>query len=119
MMNEKTILKIGSKEYTVGFPTVGEFYQIEAMKQTLSRGNYTAMVTNPIASSQLALDMIDIEATLTVLCPDLIKDLKVDSISKLDVRDFKVIRDAYNTAIVPFFKEMMSMLSGVASDEDK
>ena len=63
------------------------------------------------------LDMIDIEATLTVMCPALIKDLKVDSISKLDIRDFRVIREAYDEKVVPFFKKVMDALNP-ANKED-
>lgn len=110
-MNKVVTLKINEKEYSFGFPTVGEFCQIETMKQMLSRGNYSIMLASPMTTTQVALDMIDIEATLTVMCPDLIKDLKVDSISKLDIRDFKVIRKAYDNAVVPFFKEVMEALN--------
>ena len=110
-MNENVTLELNGKEYSFGFPTVGEFCQIESMKQALARGNYSVMITSPMTSTQLALDMIDIEATLTVMCPTLIKDLKVDSISKLDVRDFRMIREAYDEKVVPFFKEVMNLLN--------
>lgn len=116
-MNKVVTLKINEKEYSFGFPTVGEFCQIETMKQALSRGNYAIMITSPMSMTQMALDMIDIEATLTVMCPNLIKDLKVDSISKLDVRDFKAIREVYDEKVVPFFKEVMEVLNP-ANKED-
>lgn len=117
IMNEIVTLELNGKEYSFGFPTVGEFCQIEAMKQALARGNYSVMMTSPMVATQTALDMIDIEATLTVMCPALIKDLKVDSISKLDIRDFRVIREAYDEKVVPFFKKVMDALNP-ANKED-
>ena len=97
-------ISIKGHEYTVAFPNVGQYYRIEAMKQSLSRGFYNSMVMSPANSAQHALDMIDIEATLVVLCPQLVDDL--------DVRDYKLIRDEYNGKVLPFFKEINDLLSG-------
>ena len=85
-------ISIKGHEYTVAFPNVGQYYRIEAMKQSLSRGFYNSMVMSPANSAQHALDMIDIEATLVVLCPQLVEDLKVKNFDDLDVRDYKLIR---------------------------
>lgn len=110
-------LKVGGRSYQVTFPKVGQFYQIEAMKQTLSRGLYNSMVLNPTPSSQHALDMIDIEATLAILCPSIIEELKVKNLSDLDIRDYKQIRDAYMKNVVPMFKEVMELLKGEEIEE--
>lgn len=105
-------ISIKGHEYTVVFPNVGQYYRIEAMKQSLSRGFYNSMVMSPANSAQHALDMIDIEATLVVLCPQLVEDLKVKNFDDLDVRDYKLIRDEYNGKVLPFFKEINDLLSG-------
>lgn len=115
-MNDEVKILISGKSYTVKFPNVGQFYQIEATKQSLARGFYNTMVMSPSSAAQHALDMIDIEAALVVLCPELIKDLKVKSFSELDVRDYKVIRDEYYKEVAPFFKEINDLLKG---DEDE
>lgn len=112
MIKDVVTLKIKGRDYSVKFPTVGQFYQIESMKQNFSRGFYNSMVMSPSVLTQHALDMIDIEAVLVVLCPQLIEDLKVKNFSELDVRDYKLIRDEYFKTVSPFFKEITDLLKG-------
>lgn len=112
MLQKEVILSIGGHDYTITFPTVGQFYSIEAMKQRLSGGMYNTMVLSPADSAQHALDMIDIEATLVILCPKLIEDLKVKNFSELDIRDYTEIRDKYYEVVAPFFREVQSVLKG-------
>lgn len=110
---------VSDREYTVKYPTVGQFYQIESLKQSLSRGFYNTMVMSPSKLAQHALDMIDIEAALVVLCPSVIDDLKVKNFSELDVRDYKIVRDSYYKMIAPFFKEISDLLKGEEANEVK
>lgn len=112
MIKDEVIIEIKGHSYSVKFPTVGQFYQIEATKQNLSRGFYNSMVMSPSALAQHALDMIDIEAAIVVLCPKLIEDMKVKNFSELDVRDYKLIRDEYFKTVAPFFKEVADLLKG-------
>lgn len=111
-MNDEVKITIKGHEFPVKFPNVGQFYQIEATKQSLARGFYNTMVVSPSNAAQHALDMIDIEATLMVLCPSIIEQLKVKNFGELDVRDYKLIRDEYYRVIAPFFKEIHSLLQG-------
>ena len=69
-MKENVIVKILGKEYTVPFPNVGQYYRIESLKQTLTNGMYNTMLMSNSVAAQNALDMIDIEAAFTVLCPE-------------------------------------------------
>lgn len=119
MLKEEITISVKGHEYNIAFPNVGQYYRIEAMKQSLSRGFYNSMVMSPASSAQHALDMIDIEATLAVLCPDLIKELKVKNFDELDVRDYKLIRDEYTAKVLPFFKEINELLSGKPDGEVK
>lgn len=113
MLQEEVKFIVKGHEYTIKYPTVGQYYNIEALKQSLGRGNYNMMLQSPLRSVQDALDMIDIEATLTIMCPDLIKDLKVP-ITELDVRDFVAVKDAYIKQVAPFFKSINDALHGGA-----
>jgi hypothetical protein len=113
MLQEEVKFVVKGHEYTIKYPTVGQYYNIEALKQSLGRGNYNMMLQSPLRSVQDALDMIDIEATLTIMCPDLIKDLKVP-ITELDVRDFVAVKDAYIKQVAPFFKSINDALHGDA-----
>lgn len=119
MITNEVTLTVKGHSYPISYPNVGQFYQIEAMKQSLSRGFYNSMVMSPATAAQHALDMIDIEAALVVLCPQLITDMKVKNFSELDVRDYKLIRDEYFKTVSPFFKEISDLLKGEASDDVK
>lgn len=112
MVENEVVINIKGHSYPINFPTVGQFYQIEALKQSLSKGFYNSMVMSPSALAQHALDMIDIEAALSVLAPKLISDLKVKNFSELDIRDYKLIRDEYFTVVAPFFKKITDLLKG-------
>lgn len=118
MVQNEVSLSVKGHSYPIQFPTVGQFYQIEAMKQNLSRGFYNSMVLSPSPSAQHALDMIDVEATLVVLAPKFIEDLKVKNFSELDVRDYKLIRDEYFKTVAPFFKEISDLLKGKDESDD-
>lgn len=112
MITDKNV-KIRGKEYQISFPTVGQYYSIEAMKQRLSRGFYNSLLGNPTKTAQEALDMIDIEATISVLLPQFLTDMKVSSFSELGIKDYKEIKDIYNQEIFPFIKEINELLTSV------
>ena len=112
MINEEAKFKVKGVEYPVKYPTVGEFYRIEALKQSLSMGYYNVMISSASSQAQHALDMIDVQATLVVLCPKLIEDLKVKNFGELHIKDYVIIRDAYLKVIAPFFKEIENLLKG-------
>lgn len=111
MITESKRITIRGKDYEVKFPNVGQYYEIEATKQRLGRGYYNTLLGNPTKTAQDALDMIDIESTLSVLVPELIKDLKVNSFSELGLKDYQEVRKIYNKEIFPFLKEISDYLS--------
>ena len=106
-------IKVRGKEYKISFPTVGQYYSIEAMKQSLGKGFYNTLLGNPTKTAQEALDMIDIEATISVLVPDLLKDLKVRDFSELGLVDYKEIKEVYNSEVYPFLKEINLLLQEI------
>lgn len=109
-MEEKKIIKVKGQEYEIIFPNVGQYYRIETLKQSLSKGYYNALLRSEMYTASNALDMIDIEATLTVICPKLIEDLKVKNFSELGLKDFQEIRKIYRTEVMPFLKEVYDLL---------
>lgn len=110
-MTENKIVSIKGKEYTISFPNVGQYYDIEALKQSLGKGYYNALLGNHTKAASDALDMIDIEATVRVLMPDLIKDMKVSNFRELGIKDFMEIRRIYDKEIFPFLKEVQMILN--------
>lgn len=106
-------ITVKGRKYEIQFPNVGQYYQIEVNKQRLGKGSYNSLIGNPTITAQRALDMIDVEATLSVLCPQLVADLKVKSFSELGLKDFKEISDIYMNEVFPFLKEAEKILSSV------
>lgn len=110
-MTDSKNIKIRGKEYEVHFPNVGQYYSIETTKQKLGKGFYNVLLGNPTKTAQDALDMIDIEAFLTVLCPSLLEDMKVEKFSQLGIADYKEIKEIYLKEIQPFLREVNSVLN--------
>jgi hypothetical protein len=110
-MNDSVEFTVKGRTYTINFPTVGEYYRIECLKQSLSNDNYGGLIVARTISSIKALDMIDIEATLSVLAPQLISDLKTESLSKLGLQDFNEIKKAYKEKVLPFMKKVNDLLN--------
>lgn len=112
-MNEKTLFKISTStvtnEYEVKLPNVGQYRDIEVYKQILSNGMYSNLMQAGTVASQYALDVIDIEATLRVLCPKFIDDLKCE-IRDLGIKDFHSVKKAYVEYIVPMLQEIDKLM---------
>lgn len=117
MVEKEISFTVLGHSFPIKYPRVGEFYRIEALKQRLSGGFYNVMIASSSISAQAALDMIDIEATLVVLCPKFVEELKVKNFSELDIRDYKEIRDEFYKVVAPFLKEINDLLIGVAKDD--
>jgi hypothetical protein len=110
---EEKIVEVKGKQYKLAFPTVGQYYNMEATKQALGKGFYNALLGNQTRTAQEALDMIDIEATITVLMPDLVDDLKVKRFKDLGLKDYVEVKKLYETEIVPFLREAMDILRSI------
>lgn len=106
-MEEILVFKIKSNEYTIKFPNVGEFRSIESAKQALSSGMYSSLVKTNTKSAQTAADIVDIEATFTILCPDLVEALGSKSFSELGMKDFNELNTAYLDQFIPWWNKNM------------
>ena len=106
-MNDQLNFKVKGNEYTIKFPNVGNFRRIESLKQALSNGMYSSMVGTFTDAAQKAADMVDIESYLTVLCPEILKDLKCESFSDLGLVDFMELQTAYKEQFVPWWRKIM------------
>lgn len=108
---------VKGNRYIIEFPNVGKFQQIETMKQILSRGMYSSMLPMNTISSIEVLDMIDIEAYLTVLCPDLIKKLNSGSFSELGLEDYLELKQAYQKVFIPWWNKIIDLLNPKKSED--
>ena len=110
VVNESLIMNFKGNQYMVSFPRVGEYRSIEIMRQTLSLNTYSGMARSMMVSSEESLDMIDIEAYFSVLCPKLIEDLKCDSFSELGILDYKELKDLFKKQFIPWWNEIENLL---------
>ena len=103
-MKEKILFKVKTStvqnEYEINLPTVGQYRDIEV---------YASLVTSATNSAMNALDIIDIEATLRVLCPKFMEDLKCE-IRDLGLKDFAVIKEAFNRDVKPLADEIEKLM---------
>jgi hypothetical protein len=104
-------LKIKGKTYLVEFPNVGKFRTIENIKQALSGGQYGNLLRSGTVDTERALSMIDVEAYISVLAPQLLKDLKVDSFSELGIMDFREIEIEFENTFIPWWNKVMKAIS--------
>jgi len=115
---ENLIFTLKGKPYNLAFPRVGEYRTIEAMKQTLSLNTYGSMSRSMMKSSEEALDMIDMEAYFSVLCPKLVEDLKCESFSDLGLLDYLEIKKIFKEKFIPWWNNIESLLHPTANKKE-
>lgn len=114
---EKITIAIGENEYSISFPDNGQYIEIEAMKCRLTRDTYNSMASGGSVSSQMARYTVDMIAFLSVACPKIREDLKVESFSELKMIDSKKILQVYVKSILPWLMEWESVLNAEEEGE--
>jgi hypothetical protein len=109
-MIESLFFELKGKKFEIEFPNVGKYRSIESLKQSLSMGEYGNMLRSAINTSDEALDMIDMEAYFTILCPQIFKLLKCNSFGELGLKDYMEIKDAYKTQFIPWWTGIEEIL---------
>lgn len=111
--------QVKGQEYTMEIPTAGQLIQIERQKSILAGGSYGDILSSRTVGSSYALDIIDMAAYLSVLCPDLFKDLKIDSLMDLDIFDMKQLHNDWTEQCIPWVNQWQKVLREVPKDEKK
>ena len=109
-MNEILNFQFNNRNYPIEFPNIGKYRQIDILKQSLSLGQYGNLFRTMTIQSEETLDSIDMEAYFSILCPKLIKDLKVDSFDDLPLLKYKELKKAYKEQFVKWWNEIEKML---------
>ena len=110
----KVSIEISGKNYQLVRPNNGQLIQIEVMKHRLSGGLYSEMVFTSLVSSQNTINTIDMMAHMTVLCPRVIVDLKID-VSKLDIIDSLPLLKVYMQKVHPWITEWQNFIQEVSA----
>lgn len=102
---------IDGNKYKIPYPNNGQMLQIESMKISLTRSTYSSMTGSDTIIGQIARYTVDMIALLSVCCPEIKKDLMVETFSDLDALSNKRLLDAYVKQIIPWLREWEEILN--------
>lgn len=100
MTSTKTI-KIQGQTFTLEYPNVGQFIDIKVLETKLSQGTIAQLAMGTPGQVD-ALLFITTYAHFIVLCPELMKKLKVDNLLDLSIKDFEEMSKCYLEEIQPW-----------------
>lgn len=103
--NSQKKITVKDREYIINYPNTGQLIDIERYKATISGDKYDAISNQSTNSSTYSKFLIDMMAIFNVLCSELIKDLKVASISELAAQDSNMLLRIYIKEILPWMLE--------------
>lgn len=111
-MNKTLEWNVNGNSYTLTFPSkVKNIKQIEINRQILSSSQFDSISKSPFKESQGVADMIEIEATLSVIAPkEFWSDLNVESFGDLDIEPYNAIKEAYIEQIAPWMNNIKKEL---------
>lgn len=112
MLNRTIEWNVKGNTYSVSFPNVGQLVEIEIDKSRFSKNTYGGLMAANTAQSVLALDYIDMYATLKHICPEVIKSIKATSFFELDLADANELLTEYRKVIAPWLIEWQKVLAG-------
>lgn len=111
MLQRDFYFNVKSNRYRMTIPNPGQIIAIENNKTTLSAGLYRNLMNANTIGGNYALDVIDMHAYLTVLCPDFINDIKSESLLDMDLADFSELKNAYTDQVIPWINSWQKMLN--------
>lgn len=117
---KKTIkISILENDYEISYPLTGDFIEIEGMKSRLTRDSYNSISQGNSVASMIAKYSVDMIAFFSICCPKIKKDLKVESISELEMIDSKKLLKVYMDKVLPWLAEWEAVLNEVeVADEE-
>lgn len=108
-LKNKTIT-IGGKSYNVGFPTVGQYMEIQNRKMMLTNSTYSDQEDNKSSATAFNLNMVDATAHFQTLIPSLAKDLGKDTLFECDLLTMREVLRAFKNEFYPWFSEIEAAL---------
>ena len=118
-MQRTLTFEVKGNKYPVTFPTVAQFIDIETMKSRLANDSYGTMVKTGTILAVRALDYIDMVANVSVMCPDLLKDLKTNNLLQLDIFDAKELLNSYKKQFVPWLISWQQVLAELEPEKEE
>lgn len=112
-LDRKKVFTFKNQEYTIEFPTVGEYMEIENQKLIQSNGQWINLIKNQTVSALRSIQIIECVSTLMVLCPKLFGNMKVTSYKEIDALDFVELLAIYNKEINPWYNAWFKQFNEV------
>lgn len=118
-LNRKKVFTFKKEEYTIEFPTVGEYMEIENQKLIQSNGQWINLIKNQTVSALRSIQIIECVSILMVLCPKLFGNMKVTSYKEIDAIDFIELLTIYNNEISPWYGAWFKQFNEVIMNANK
>ena len=118
-MDRHLTFKVKGNNYNISFPTVAQFIDIETMKARLANDSYGSMVKTGTVLSIKALDYIDMICNITIMIPELLKDLKTNNLLNLDIFDAKELLGEYQTQYMPWMVQWQKILAELPTVQEE
>jgi len=107
---QKTLeVEIQGVKFTLTFPNWGEIIDIETKKASLANNMYSALSRANTLVGNYALDYIDAVATFSILIPDLIKKMRIDSLLLLKMDEGVELITVYKESFFPWYMEWVTL----------
>lgn len=107
--------KVKDSTYEINFPNNRQFIAIQNLKSVLAPNYETLGFMG--AESEWAQSLVEVEAHLTILCPQLIKDLSI-KFGDLTLLEGKEIVQCYADQFRPWYNEWLNFIFKSTKEED-
>jgi|ERR1700748_891394 len=98
------------KKYEIKFPNTGKLLSIQSLKASLLKGQLGSILEGNTSSGDYVAILADMIASLTIVCPQIITDMNVNSISELDAVDSAKLLKVYIEQYLPWYNEWSIIL---------
>lgn len=118
-MERTKTFEFQGRKYTIEFPNVGQYMDIETEKVNLSLGKWGDLISARTLSALRSIQIMECLAVLKVLCPKIFEDMNVSDYRKIDAKDFMLLVKVYNKEVSPWYSRWFKEFSEVLNDIDE
>lgn len=96
-------VRLENHSFTMGRPTNGQFFRIEALKLQFTDDKYEQMANSRMLTARKAVDRADAFAHFTVLAPTMLTEMNFKSFEDLPDDLTEKLLDAYQQQFLPWY----------------
>jgi hypothetical protein len=108
---------IQGNTYQIQFPSVGQIIDIETRKSALSAGQYSKFVDLGTIGAFLAKNYVDVISVFSILIPQLLKDLRKESLFDLSPIEMVELTEIYNKQYSPWYNEWIQLITADVKED--